>query len=213
MADEVVKGRQFRPTLAEPFAHTMHRTECFRQTQKSRIENSSTNVCSRAPRRGMVRDRTAVADTVRSLKVHKGGNMTNFISIALAGSISALTLISTTAAAQDGASRQAMSKEEVAALLNGKLTLIDKAQGRSYGNVIQTKFEDGKVQANSSSGMYNTGPFQINENGEMCQQWSDTRWGDRWCYSLYRDGDVVQFKVTAAPDGRPLGIVKWEYTK
>lgn len=131
--------------------------------------------------------------------------------IILAGSVLALISSSIPALAAEEQAVPAMTKEEVTALLKGKLTLIDRAQGRSYGNVVRAEFEDGKVSANSSSGMYNTGSFSVNDDGSMCQQWNDTRWGDKWCYNLYRDGGVVKFKTITVHQGRDVGIIKWEY--
>lgn len=137
--------------------------------------------------------------------------MTNCISIALAGSISVLALIST-AAAQDGSPKLALNKEEVSALLKGTLIMIDRGTGRGAGNQVRMEFrEDGKVWANSTSGMSNSGSFLVNDDGSMCQKWNDERWRKEWCYRLYQDGDSVQFQAIFADP--PFTGLKWEMKK
>lgn len=104
----------------------------------------------------------------------------------------------------------AMAAAEVKTLLNDKtLFMVDRAQGRSYGNAVRMYFApDGSLAAQSSSGMSNSGTWEVKEDGLMCNTWRDDRWRASWCYTLHRDGDDVDFIATTASPQAFTGL-KW----
>lgn len=107
------------------------------------------------------------------------------------------------------ANAPAMTSAEIMALLSDKtLFMVDRAQGRSYGNLVRMYFgTDGSLVAHSSSGMSNSGTWEVKEDGLMCNTWRNG-WRDGWCYTLHRDDDEVNFIATKAWAENFTGL-KW----